>query len=134
MRLQVPAEPGTPPGSPPQTANTVHGVPADREVVQEIHDAPPVEEHVGDVRGPQGYAWEKDTAMPRTYTPRDLNTPLQISMEQLKQHIALVEEEKKQVRNVGSLHSLFIVCASSWFFSQVVYWSLDLTSRVPYDS
>ncbi len=124
MRLQVPAEPGTPPGSPPQTANTVHGVPADREVVQEIHDAPPVEEHVGKI-----YAWNKDTAVPLTYTPRDLTAPLQSSMEQLKQHIALVEEEKKQVRNVGSLHSLFIVCASSWFFSQVVYWSLDLTSR-----
>jgi hypothetical protein len=111
MRSQVPAEPGTPPGSPPQTVKK--GVPADREMVQEIHDAPPVEEHVGDVRGPQGYAWEKDTAVPRTFTPRDLNTPLQSSMEQLKQHIALVEEEKKLVRSVVSAFSSFIVCACS---------------------
>ena len=102
MLSQEPGEPGTPPGSPPQTENKAkNGIPADWEAVQEIHDAPPVEEHVGNVRGPQGYAWDESLM----YTPRDLTTPLQSSMEQLKQHITLVEEEKKQVRSVVSAFS-----------------------------
>jgi hypothetical protein len=68
----VPAEPVTPPGSPPVTAT---GAPAYREVIQEILDAPPVEKHIGNVRGPQGYAWEKDTHVPMKYTPKDPSTP-----------------------------------------------------------
>ncbi len=72
MRSQVPAEPITPPGSPPRTAT---GPLAYREVVQEILDAPPVEKHIGNVRGPQGYAWEKETDVPMKYTPRDPSKP-----------------------------------------------------------
>ena len=69
---EVPAQPVTPPGSPPRTMT---GASAYQEVVQELLDAPPVEKHVGNVRGPQGYEWERDTDVQTKYTPRNPSTP-----------------------------------------------------------